>query len=72
MCLQTSLSQILSVVSTVKLVAETPWALFPAVHSGGHTTNAVGVVSQTTGPAEYKHGARKHLLLPRNANLTNY
>ena len=31
---------------TIKLPAETSQALFPLVHGGGHTTNAVGVVSQ--------------------------
>jgi hypothetical protein len=30
----------------IKLSAKTPQALFPPVHGGGHTTNAVGVVSQ--------------------------
>ena len=34
----------LSVVFTIKLLAETPQALFPLVHGGGHTTNAVGVM----------------------------
>ena len=36
----------LSAVFTIKLPTETPWALFPSVHGGGHTTNAVGVISQ--------------------------
>ena len=40
----------LSVVFTIKLPAEPPWALFPLVHGGGHTTNAVGVISQDYKP----------------------
>jgi hypothetical protein len=40
----------LPVVFTIKLLAETPWALFPSVHDDDHTTKAVGVVSQ-----DYKH-----------------
>ena len=35
----------LPAVFTIKLSAELPQALFPSVHSGGHTTNAVGVIS---------------------------
>ena len=35
----------LPAVFTIKLLAEPPWALFPLVHGGGHTTNAVGVIS---------------------------
>ena len=40
----------LPAVFTIKLPAEPPWALFPLIHGGGHTTNAVGVISQ-----DYKH-----------------
>jgi hypothetical protein len=36
----------LPAVFTIKLPAETPWTLFPSIHGGDHTTNAVGVVSQ--------------------------
>jgi len=36
----------LPAVFTIKLPAKTLWALFPLVHGGGHTTNAVGVISQ--------------------------
>ena len=35
----------LPAVFTIKLPAEPPRALFPSVHSGGHTTNTVGVIS---------------------------
>ena len=50
MCLSTSLSRMLPAVFTIKLPAETPRALFPPVHGGGHTTNAVGVISQDFKP----------------------
>ena len=40
----------LPTVFTIKLPAETPRALFPPVHGGGHTTNAVGVISQDYKP----------------------
>jgi hypothetical protein len=33
------------------LLAKPPWASFPLVHGGSHTTNAVGVVSQDYMPA---------------------
>ena len=36
----------LPAVFTMNLLAEPPWALFPLVHGGGDTTNAVGVISQ--------------------------
>ena len=49
-CLSASLSWMLPTVFTIKLPAETPWALFPLVHGGGHTTNAVGVISQDYKP----------------------
>ena len=42
----------LSVVFTIKLSAETSRALFPPVHSGGHTTNVVGVNSQDYKPLQ--------------------
>ena len=45
-----SLSRMLPAVFTIKLPAETPRALFPPVHGGGHTTNAVGVISQDYKP----------------------
>ena len=38
-------SRMLPAVFTIKLLAEMPWALFPPVHGGGHTKNAVGVIS---------------------------
>ena len=49
-CLPASLSRMLPAVFTIKLPAETPRALFPPVHGGGHTTNAVGVISQDFKP----------------------
>jgi hypothetical protein len=53
MCLLASLSRIVATVFIVKLLAETPQALFPPVHGGGHTTNAVGVVSQDYKPLRF-------------------
>ena len=35
----------LPVVFTIKLPTEPPWALFPLVQGGDHTTNVVGVIS---------------------------
>ena len=49
-CLPTSLNRMLPAVFTIKLPAETPRALFPLVHNGGHTTNTVGVISQDYKP----------------------
>jgi hypothetical protein len=40
----------LPAVFTIKLPAGPPWALFPLVHGGSHTTNMVGVVSQDYKP----------------------
>ena len=40
----------LPAVFTIKLLAETPRALFPPVHGGGQTTNAVDVISQDYKP----------------------
>ena len=37
-------------VFTIKLPTEPPWALFSSVHGGGHTTNAVGVISKDYKP----------------------
>ena len=45
-CLSASLSRMLPAVFTIKLLAKTPMGLVPSVHGGGHTTNAVGVISQ--------------------------
>ena len=51
----------LPAVFTIKLPAEPPRALFPSLHGGGHTTNAVGVVSQDYEPLRCTTiGARKH------------
>ena len=49
-CLPASLSRMLPAVFTIKLPAETLRALFPPVHGGNHTTNAVGVISQDYKP----------------------
>ena len=49
-CLPASLSRMLPAIFTIKLLAKTPWALFPPVHGGGHTTNVVGVISQDYKP----------------------
>ena len=43
----------LPAVFVIKLLAESPRALFPSVHGGGHTTNAVGVISQDFKPLRY-------------------
>jgi hypothetical protein len=40
----------LPAVFTIKLLIKPPRALLPSVHGGGHTTNAVGVVSQDYKP----------------------
>jgi hypothetical protein len=45
----------LPAVFTIKLSAKSLRALFLSVHGGGHTTNAVDVISQ-----EYNNGAHKH------------
>ena len=38
------------VIFTIKLPTEPSRALFPSIHGGGHTTNAVGVISQDYKP----------------------
>jgi hypothetical protein len=43
----------LPVILTIEFWAKLLRDLFPAVHSGGHTTNAVGVVSQGPRPTRY-------------------
>ena len=51
----------LPTVFTIKLLAETSHALLLSVHGGGHTTNAVGVVSQDYKPLRCTtNDARKH------------
>ena len=42
----------LPAVFTIKLLAKPLRALFPLVHSGGHTTNAVGLISQDYKPLQ--------------------
>jgi hypothetical protein len=41
---------LVSAVFTIKLLVEPPRALFYLIHSGGHTTNTVGVVLQDYKP----------------------
>lgn len=43
-------SQMLPAIFIIELPAETLHASFPVVHGGGHTTNAVDVVSQDVAP----------------------
>ena len=43
----------LPAVFTIRLLAKPPRALFPSVHGDGHTTNAVGVISQDYKPLRY-------------------
>jgi hypothetical protein len=45
-CSASGSSRTLPDVSTIELPAETPWASFPLIHSGGHDTNTVVTVSQ--------------------------
>ena len=52
-CLPASLSRMLPTVFTIKLLSKSPQALFPSVHGGGYTTNAVGVISQDYKPLRY-------------------
>ena len=60
-CHSASLSRMLPAVFTIKISAETQRALFPPVHSGGHTINVVGVISQDYKPLRCTTiGARKH------------
>ena len=40
----------LPAIFTIKFLTEPPRALFPSVYDGGHTTNAVGVISQDYKP----------------------
>ena len=49
-CLLASLSLMLPAVFTIKLSAKMPRALFPPIHGGGHTTNAVCVILQDYKP----------------------
>ena len=71
-CLPACLSWMLPAVFTIKLPAETPWALFPPVHSGGHTTNTVGVISQDFKPSDVQHLCSQARGGKRYANLTKH
>ena len=60
-CLPASLSQMLPAIFTIKLPAKTPWALFPLVHGGDHTTNKRWCdLTRLQAPPMYNNGARKH------------
>ena len=71
-CLSTSLSRMLPTVFTIKLPAETSWALFPPVHGGSHTTNAVGVISKTSSPSDVQLLCLQVWGGKRYANLTKH
>ena len=43
----------LPTIFSIKLTAKPLRVLFPSVHGGGHTTNAVGVISQDYKPLRY-------------------
>ena len=62
----------LPAVFTIKLPAETSWALFPSVHGGGHTTNMIGVISQDYKPLQYTTMVRASMSDKRCANLTKH
>ena len=61
----------LPAILTIKLPAELPLALFPSVHGGGHTTNAVSVVSQDYKPCQVQQWCMQAPLIERYANLTS-
>ena len=71
-CLPGSLSRMLPAVFTIKLPAETPQALFPPVHGGGHTTNAVDVISQDYKPLRCTTMVAQTPSGKRYANLTKH
>ena len=62
----------LSAVFTIKLSAEPPRALFPLVHGGGYTTNAVGVISQDYKPPDVQQLCAQTPSDKRYANLTKH
>ena len=62
----------LPAVFTIKLPAEPPWALFPPVHGGGHTINAVGVISQDYNPSDVQQWCVQAPSDKRCANLTKH
>ena len=71
-CLPASLSRMLPAIFTIKLPDETLWALFPLVHGGGHTTNAVGVISQDYKPPDVQQWCAQAPSGKRYANLTKH
>ena len=71
-CLSASLSRMLSAVFTIKHPAKTPWALFPSVHGGGHTTNAVDVISQDYKPRRVQQWCTQAPRDERCANVTKH
>ena len=62
----------LPAIFTIKLPAEPPRALFPSVHGGGHTTNAVGVVLQDYKPHRVQQWCAQTPSGRRCANLTKH
>ena len=62
----------LPAVFTIKLPAQTPQALFPLVHGGGHTTNVVGVISQDYKPSDVQQWCAQALSGKSYANLTKH
>ena len=51
----------LPAIFTIKLPAKPPWALFPSVHGGSHTTKRGWFdLTRLQAPPMYNNGARKH------------
>ena len=73
-CLTASLSRMLPAIFTIKFSVEMPWPLFPPVHGGSHTTNAVGMISQDYKPLRYTTMVRTSTTTSgmRYANLTKH
>ena len=67
-----SLSWMLPTIFTIKLPAKMPWALFPLVHGGGHTTNAVSVISQDYKPSDVQQWCSQAPSGKSCTNLTKY
>jgi len=62
----------LPAIFTIKFSAEPSWALFPPIHGGGHTTNAVGVVFQDYKPRRVQQWCTQAPSGKRYANLTKH
>jgi hypothetical protein len=63
---------LLPAVFAIKLPAKTPWALFPSVYGGSHTTSTVGVVSQDYKPRRVQQWCVQAPSSKRYANLTKH